>query len=487
MAKARVSINPLYTGGAGGYSFYVRKDEQIVRQRKNNSNYGETASRSLAQQVRRVKWANLVNVFKACKDWMPKAYESKQGKRTDYNEFMSVNIGSARVCLTKDQAANGCAVVDAFQISKGSLPPITLTTPSSGADAVSDIAISTAITSSTTIGALAADIIANNPQFKSGDNIALVAFSQFIDSRSYPYISTFYGELTLDPTNTALFSTLPISNFIDEGVTTSLAIQVPGSSFGAYRAIAMIHTRMSSPLQVSSQQVLMLDSSILEQFIGYQWEQTCIATYGVDQEVPLDPSFKYGTITSVTANSVEIHQGDILQGQQTIRVYGSNLYASNFKFVANNVEYVPLEIGNGYQQYSITANADISLMLNGGLYLSFRVTGIVTPSELTGHVRAFQRSTAAAPKPGAEKVTYDGCLNYNVLYDPDYPQFRVLLYYNEGESITESDITPVNATLSAFNDVSENSFVAFSLMPIDTDSPIYCIYKGFIFFVGNYS
>ena len=133
MAKARVSINPLYTGGAGGYSFYVRKDEQIVRQRKNNSNYGETASRSLAQQVRRVKWANLVNVFKACKEWIPKAYESKQGKRTDYNEFMSVNIGSARVCLTKDQAANGCAVVDAFQISKGSLPPITLTTPSSGA------------------------------------------------------------------------------------------------------------------------------------------------------------------------------------------------------------------------------------------------------------------------------------------------------------------------------------------------------------------
>mgnify|MGYP003482862565 CR=1 FL=1 len=53
MAKARVSTNPMYPGGAGGYSFYVRKSEQIVRQRKNNSNYGESASRTAAQMERR--------------------------------------------------------------------------------------------------------------------------------------------------------------------------------------------------------------------------------------------------------------------------------------------------------------------------------------------------------------------------------------------------------------------------------------------------
>ena len=76
MAKSRVTTNPMYTGGAGGYSFYVRKGEQVIRQRKNNSNYGASASRTYAQMIRRIKWGNLVNVFKAMRSWQPKAYDS---------------------------------------------------------------------------------------------------------------------------------------------------------------------------------------------------------------------------------------------------------------------------------------------------------------------------------------------------------------------------------------------------------------------------
>ena len=57
----------MYKGGAGGYTFYVRGGEQVIRQRKNNSNYGETASRTYAQMIRRIRWGNLVNVFKSIK------------------------------------------------------------------------------------------------------------------------------------------------------------------------------------------------------------------------------------------------------------------------------------------------------------------------------------------------------------------------------------------------------------------------------------
>lgn len=487
MAKARVSINPLYTGGAGGYSFYVRKDEQVIRQRKNNSNYGESASRSLAQQLRRVKWANLVNVFKACKSFMPKAYESKDKSRTDYNEFMSVNINSARVSLTKDQAANGCAVIDAFQISKGSLPPITLTTPISGEDAVSDIAITAAITSATTIGALSADIIANNPTFIKGDNIALIAFSQMVDARQYPYMSPVYTELTLDPSNTALLSTLEIYRFLSQTDTSHLSASLPGSSFGSFRAVVMIHTRMASPLMVSSQQVVMIDSSVTEQFIGYEWEQECIATYGLNQDAPLDPSFKYGTISSVTANSVNVSNGDILQGQQTIRVFGEHLTSDNFQLIANNVEYTPLETGDGFLQYSITANAYIVLQLNNRFFLSFRVEGIVTPSELTG--RVIGRQGTSTSQPGSEMVnqeqTLNGCLNYKHKVDATYHVFQTVLQLVEGAEVTRDDFTPVNCTLSNF--ATSEGYAVMILTPTDTNKPLYVMFGAYIFFVTNYS
>lgn len=487
MAKARVSINPLYTGGAGGYSFYVRKDEQVVRQRKNNSNYGESASRSLAQQMRRVKWANLVNVFKACKSFMPKAYESKVKSRTDYNEFMSVNINSARVCLTKDQAANGCAVIDAFQISKGSLPPITLTTPISGEDAVSDIAITAAITSATTIGALSADIIANNPTFIKGDNIALIAFSQMVDARQYPYMSPVYAELTLDPSNTALLSTLEIYRFLSQTDTSHLSASLPGSSFGSFRAVVMIHTRMASPLMVSSQQVVMIDSSVTEQFIGYEWEQECIATYGLNTDAPLDPSFKYGTISSVTANSVEVSQGDTLQGQQTIRVYGENLTSDNFQLIANNEVYTPLEIGDGYQQFSITANANITMQLNGRLYLTFRVEGISIPPELTGTVRGVLRDASGNDDPSTSLTANDGCLEYPYEVSAEWSRFRVVLNTIEDATIEESDITPSNASIAHFNYNATQHSASLTATPIDASKPCYLIYDGFIFFIGNYS
>ena len=54
MAKARVTINPMYKGGAGGYSFYVRGGEQVIRQRKNNSNYGERRKPMTARLVVRL-------------------------------------------------------------------------------------------------------------------------------------------------------------------------------------------------------------------------------------------------------------------------------------------------------------------------------------------------------------------------------------------------------------------------------------------------
>ena len=279
----------MYEGGAGGYSFYTRDGEQIVRQRKNNSNYGESASRTHAQMVRRVKWANLVNVFKAMKTWQPSAYEYKAKGQTDYNIFMSLNINSAAASLTKDQANNGCAVMDAYQISRGSLPPITTAWNGSRDEWRTDIVITAAITAETTLGALSSDIIANNPQFVNGDNIAIVAFSQFVDSRQYPYVVSVYNELTLDKDSSVLLNTLPVWTWLSTADSQFLSIAQPGSSFGSYSHAAAIHTRKADSLMVSTQNLVASPASVVANYSSSEWVDDCIDSYGLDEQVPLNP------------------------------------------------------------------------------------------------------------------------------------------------------------------------------------------------------
>lgn len=289
MAKARVSTNPMYVGGAGGYSFYVRGGEQIVRQRKNNSNYGESASRTFPQMVRRVRWPNLVNLYKLMKSWQPKAYESKKEGQTDYNIFMSLNISRASVALTKDMSLADNCVIEPYQISRGSLPSVALAAVAGSSLYSTDIVLSSAIGASTTVGQLSADIIANNIAFNNGDNLAVIKFQNWTDPRTeWPIARSVYAELTLDTSSVALVADIPvIGGALSRSSDGVLAI---ASNLSSEVAATIIHTRKSAQqLQVSTQEIVMLDSSLVDLFTGDAWVMACIETYGLDADVLLAP------------------------------------------------------------------------------------------------------------------------------------------------------------------------------------------------------
>lgn len=290
MGKVRNSANTVRTGRIGENTWYVRDGIQIVRQRMNNSNYGEGASRTEKQQERRARWANLVNIYKAMKAWQPKAYESKKRGQTDYNVFMQLNVNDSPVYLTKDMATNGCAVAWTYQVSRGSLPPIELAYDSTDGVCESDIVITSAVSSSTTIGALSADIIANNPNFKDGDNIALAVLQQQEDSRDYPFVKSPYQELTLDSASTALLSTLEIYKYIDQTAAAALTLKAPSATSFPAVCMALIHTRLGASLQVSTQSFVQCAAAAWTDYIGETWAQECIESYGINGEVMLDPN-----------------------------------------------------------------------------------------------------------------------------------------------------------------------------------------------------
>lgn len=289
MAKIRVMSNQRRVGRVGDTTYYVRDGEQIARQSQNNSNYGATASRTPAQMSRRVKWANLVNLFKGMKSWQPKAYDFKKKGQTDYNLFMALNINSANVCLTKDMAMNGCGCWEAYQISRGSLAPIGLVAGSTVGTAVTNIKCNLQLTSSTTIGALSAEIIEKNPMFLAGDNIAIIGFWTVLDDRGYPYSGTNYQELTLDTSSQVTLSDAGLWNYISTSSSSTIQLDKQTVTGGETTHMVAIHTRKDSVLQVSTQALCPVNDIYSAQFMGDEWEELCISTYGLDGEVPLDP------------------------------------------------------------------------------------------------------------------------------------------------------------------------------------------------------
>lgn len=493
MAKSRVTTNPMYVGGAGGYSFYVRGGEQVIRQRKNNSNYGEGASRTRAQMIRRIRWGNLVNVFKSQKSWQPKAYDSKTKGQTDYNIFMALNINQATVGLTKEMCLSGCAVIEGYQVSRGSLPPIALAASQSGSYYVTDIKLTITIGSSTTVGQLAADILANNSQFQEGDNIAFVSFKNWLASRvEWPYAASSYAEITLDSTSATLLSSIPVVGS-RLGKDSNGNLQVSWSSTGQYDptrevGFVAIHTRKSaSMLAVSSQEILMNTNSLVSQFSGTTWDNTCIDSYGLNDEVPLDPSFPEASISSVTANGSAVTEGDTLTGSQTLRIYGSNLNTRDVVLKFDGIVYTPLSSGDDYMEYIIGDNGAIKITLKGHDYLNFSVEGIVVPSDLIPPPNMWMTYTDSSSPNVADRFnseTAEGnCINFAHVSTND-AHFVLNLRGDGAAPIIEK------VTYSNCSHVADNAYLLalrINVVVTDVTRPAYIMYDGFIVAVFNYT
>lgn len=477
----------MYTGGAGGYSFYVRGGEQVVRQRKNNSNYGESASRTRPQMERRVRWANLVNFYKAISFWQPKAYETKAKGQTDYNIFMSLNINGSVVGLTKEMALNGCSVVEGYNVSRGSLPSLQAVGNIVQNGWAWNIALTITIGSSTTVGQLSADIIDNNPDFRQGDNLAFIIFKNTQATNTFPYASCVYSELTLDRNSTVLLQSV---NLMDRLVKSSQ--NTLGATFGASGSKeaggVLIHTRkVEGSLQVSSQKILTTTENIIDDYSSVQWIDECIASYGLDTEVPLDPSFSKASITSVTANGSAVSQGATLTGSQQLSISGSNLSPDAVKLYFNNTLYTPLGFGDGSLQYIIGNNGTVRITCNGADYMTFSVSGITVPDGLPNTLYMDQRKADFSGAKNAKTVPLGYCINYPYRYDQTTPLFYLRIGSADEPFTDLTGFTGSNCEVSNVQAAGANQVVAVGRNIADMTKPAYLMYEGFIVAVFNYT
>lgn len=285
MGVIRNSANRIIKGRVGDMTYYISNGQQVARQALNNSNYGATAMRTDAQQNRRVRWSNLVNFYKLSKRWMKKAYESKEGKQSDYNKFMQLNVNSARIALTKTQAVQGACIIDAFQVTQGTLTPIEITKV--GSQYKTSLSLGTLnIDDNTTIGDFTAALVNNNPSVLDGMQLSMVSYQQSVDSQGIARaICTFY-EVTLNASSTEkIRDYLPA--FCSQSLQGYLATN-DNISLGGFAYI--LSNQVNGKILVSSQILTINNTALITQYSSATQFTEAVDSYGVTNEVILSPN-----------------------------------------------------------------------------------------------------------------------------------------------------------------------------------------------------
>ena len=96
-------LNNKISGRVGDLVYFVRGGQQIVR----SVPASVKNPRTEAQMRQRMKWANVLAVYKALQPCLKGCFEVKAAGQTDYNRFMSTNLQSSPVYLEKGIARMG--------------------------------------------------------------------------------------------------------------------------------------------------------------------------------------------------------------------------------------------------------------------------------------------------------------------------------------------------------------------------------------------
>lgn len=285
-------INTKLRGSVGQYTFQRLNGQTIAKEKVEKK---AVPTRTLPQMVRRVRWANLVNLYRAFEGTLHPSFEGKDPKVSDYNMFMQSNIGRSEVALTKTDAVQGGCVVDAYQITRGQLSSIVVEYDASNIP-TSDIALgSLTIGNSTTLKAFSDAVIANNTSWRNGDQLSIYIATQNEDElTSTPRVVIDALEITLDTSasTTLLEDVCDISLLAVTNGKLSLSSPVDGG-------VACVHSRKVNGKTIVSTQFFVVENSLLARYKTNAAFDSAIESYGgVNKDDFLTPNIdtEYGQV-----------------------------------------------------------------------------------------------------------------------------------------------------------------------------------------------
>lgn len=141
-----------------------------------------TPLRTARQMSVRAQWSNLGAIYRQFDSMLRRGFENLPAGMNVYNAFIQANLGVVKVYITKTMRLNGGAILAPYQITRGSLPSISMTKNASRI-LVSSINLGTlAIDANTTVAQFSQAVIDNNDSFAEGDQLTFFHGIQTIDT-----------------------------------------------------------------------------------------------------------------------------------------------------------------------------------------------------------------------------------------------------------------------------------------------------------------
>ena len=267
-------INTNLRGSAGSWTFARLGGQTIAKQKVEKK---DVPTRTMKQMKRRMQWANLVSMWRGFSGNLHPSFENKALKVSDFNEFLSANIGIVPVYLEKDEVRGGGCVAAPYQITRGSLPSITVSA-GTGSVKKTDIALGStfAITSGTTVKDFSDAVIEHNADYRHGDQIAVFIVRQLVNAATQtPYVVIEAEAVTLDQTD----DTTTLRSLVGED-GFSVVDECLGAGSTINGGICWVHSRSTQGGTKVSTQRLEVTNTLLEQYQTAAKLNASIDSYG---------------------------------------------------------------------------------------------------------------------------------------------------------------------------------------------------------------
>lgn len=261
----------------GGFVLYGRNGETIARIKASQV----TNPRTPIQMEQRVRLSNLVSFYRANAAWMKGAFEGKKKKESDYNAFVSNNLSSSLVALTKADVDSGAAVVAPYKVTSGSLGVIEMQL--NGTDLVSNLLVGNlTIDANTTVGELSQALIANNNGISDGMQLSVIINLQLAAAGAgTPYINVRAHELIINSNSSELITAFVPDSILEVVGSTTKTLGLSTANLGDGAATFILSRTIGGKTYVSSQSLVFFGSNaIYRAFTSAAQMNAAIQSYG---------------------------------------------------------------------------------------------------------------------------------------------------------------------------------------------------------------
>lgn len=271
-------------GAVGNVTFYVRDGKQVIAQRFRQIGNPRTE----AQMSQRIKFTNILATYRLLRDSLRTCFEPINDGRcapsvTVYNRFMSINLLSSPVFLTRELAREGGCVAAPYRVSDGSLPAIGVTDSPAGAR--TDILLGDLeLTEETTVARFTEAVIGLNPLYEAGDSIAYMHLSQTLSRETgVPCVMPFFCSVRLDAADMR-----PLRRLVPAIGFSSREGCLGQAGAEDLCAFAWIHTRPGCKGVLASSQQLVAHNRLFDEYGSARAAREALRSYGA-VEVPVAP------------------------------------------------------------------------------------------------------------------------------------------------------------------------------------------------------